>query len=144
MYDKSVFIWHDESARLQGLITIHVDDFEYCGTAQWHKEVINKLCDMFKISKQQTGAFKYVGLNIEQNGEEIFVDQQSYINELTEISIDSNRRKQLDDQLTEEEKKTLRSVCGHLLLASSQTRPDAAFQSCQVSNYMEMRLQSVA
>ena len=93
MYDKSVFIWHDESARLQGSITIHVDDFEYCDTAQWHMEVINKLCDMFKISKQQTGAFKYVGLNIEQNGEEIFFDQQSYIDELTEISIDSNRRK---------------------------------------------------
>ena len=135
LYDKSVFMWHDESAGLQGLITIHVDDFEYCGTAQWHKDVINKLCDMFKISKRQTGSFKYVGLNIEQNGEEIFVDQQSYIDELTEISIDSNRRKQLDDQLTEEEKKTLRSVCGQLLWATSQTRPDAAFQSCHVSNY---------
>jgi len=134
LYDKSVFIWHGKSG-LEGLITIHVDDFEYCGTSQWHKDVINKICDMFKISKQQTGSFKYVGLNIEQNGEEIFVDQQTYIDGLSEMQIDSERRKQLDEKLTTEEKKELRSVCGQLLWATSQTRPDAAFQSCQVSNH---------
>ena len=112
LYDKSMFMWHGESGALQGLITIHVDDFEYAGTAQWHKDVIDKLCSMFKISKQQTGSFKYVGLRIEQNREEIFIDQKAYIDELTEIPVDSNRKKQLDKPLTEDEKKTLRSVCG--------------------------------
>ena len=30
LYGKSVFMWHNES-NLEGLITIHVDNFEYCG-----------------------------------------------------------------------------------------------------------------
>ena len=62
-------------------------------------------------------------------------DRIVQVDGLTEISIGSDRRKQLDDQLTEDEKKTLRSVCGQLLWSTSQTRPDAAFQSCQVSNH---------
>ena len=135
LYDKSMFIWHNKTGELEGLISIHVDDFEYCGTSQWHNNVIDRLCIMFKISSQQTGSFKYVGLNIEQNGTEIFVDQQAYIEELTEISIERSRKTQLDDQLNNDEKKTLRSVSGQLLWTTSQTRPDLAFQSCIISNY---------
>ena len=135
LYAKSMFLWHNKSEELEGLITIHVDDFEYCGTAQWHIDVIDRLCNMFKISNQQTGSFKYVGLNIEQNGNEIFVDQQAYIEELTEISIERNRKTQLDELLTDDEKKTLRSISGQLLWTTSQTRPDLAFQSCNISNY---------
>ena len=135
LYDKSVFMWHGEEGRLEGLITTHVDDFEYCGTASWHTNVIDKLCAMFKISKKQKGSFKYIGLNIEQNGNEIFVKQQTYVDGLKEIPIDRKRRKQLDDPLSEEERKQLRSTCGQLLWTTSQTRPDAAFHSCQVSNY---------
>ena len=118
LYDKSVFMWHNES-NLEGLIIIHVDDFEYCGTSSWHKNVIDKLCQMFKISKK------------EQNGDEIFVDQQVYVDGCEEIAID--RKKQLDHPLLEKEKKQLRSVCGQLLWATSQTRPDGAFHSCQVA-----------
>ena len=135
LYDKSMFIWHNKAKELEGLISIHVDDFEYCGTSQWHKNVIEKLCIMFKISNQHSGSFKYVGLNIEQNGTEIFVDQQAYIKELTEISIERNRKTHIDDQLTDDEKKILRSVSGQLLWTTSQTRPDLAFQSCIISNY---------
>ena len=103
LYDKSVFMWHNGS-NLGGLITVHVDDFEYCGTSSWHKNVINKLCQMFKISKKEKGSFKYVGLNIEQNGDEIFVDQQAYVDGLQEIAIEKDRKKQLDHPLLEEKR----------------------------------------
>ena len=72
LYDKSVLMWHNGSY-LEGLNTIHADDFEYCGTSSWHKNVINKLCQMFKISKKEKGSFKYVGLDIKQNGDEILL-----------------------------------------------------------------------
>ena len=134
LYDRSVFMWHNEEG-LEGVITTHVDDFEYCGTSAWHKRVVDKLCELFQISKKSKGAFKYIGLNINQNGDEIFVDQQTYIDGLQEIQIDNNRKKQLDDPLTVEEQAQLRSACGQLLWVTSQTRPDAAFHSCWVSNY---------
>ena len=37
LYDKSVFMWYNGSD-LKGLITTHVDDFEYCGMSSWHKK----------------------------------------------------------------------------------------------------------
>ena len=134
IYDNSVFIWHSEG-NLDGSITTHVDDFEYSGTSSWRKAVINKLVEMFKISKNEKGIFKYIGLNIEQNGRQVFVDQYAYIENLKEILITDERKKQLNDMLSEEERQQLRTVCGQLLWATSQTRPDVAFDSCQVNNY---------
>ena len=78
LFDKSVFMWH-ENSKLVGVIITHVDDFEYCGTLNWQKEVIEKLTQVFKISKNQKGSFKYVGLNMEQNSESIFIDQMTIV-----------------------------------------------------------------
>ena len=63
------------------------------------------------------------------------MDQQKYIDGLKEIDSDIERRSQLDEKLSDKEKKQLRSVCGQLLWATSQTRPDAAYESCRLSNY---------
>ena len=78
--------WYDRvceemGSNLEGLITIHVDDFKYCGMSFWHKNVINNLYRMFKISKKEKDllsmldkmVMKY-SLNIEQNGDEIFIE----------------------------------------------------------------------
>ena len=133
LYDKSLFMWHEDS-RLVGLLISHVDDFEYCGTFNWQKEVIGNLTDIFKISKKEKGSFKYVGLNIEQGEKQIFVDQLPYCNDLKEITLSAERKKQMDEPLTEEEKKKLRSICGQVLWVTSQTRPDSAFNGCIISN----------
>ena len=84
LYDKSVFILH-ENSKLVGVLISHVDDFEYCGTLTWQKEVIEKLSKVFKISKNEKGSLKYVGLNIEQDAENIFRDQNDYCSELDKI-----------------------------------------------------------
>ena len=78
--------------------------------------------------------FKYTGLNVEQNVRSIFVDQISYCSELDEVVISDERKRTPDAALTDEELKTLKSVRGKLLWATSQTRPDVAFDSCFLSN----------
>ena len=133
IYDKSVFMWH-ENSRLVGLLITHVDDFEYCGTFQWQEKVIGNLTNIFKISKKEKGSFKYIGLNIEQDENQIFIDQIPYCNDLKEITLSAERKKQIDDPLTDEEKKKLRSICGQVLWVTSQTRPDSAFNGCVISN----------
>ena len=133
MYDNSMFIWHKDNV-LEGIMTTHVDDLIYCGTDEWRNTVINKIQSEFKISKFGTRAFRYVGLGIEQNGSDLYVTQQHYIQSLEEINIDNNRRKDLHAKLTDSEKKELRQICGQLLWVSSQTRPDAAFETCRASN----------
>ena len=65
----------------------------------------------------------------------IFVHQENYVKELQEIEISMERKLQPDSNLTPSEQDVMRSVSGQLLWASSQTRPDLAFQTCQLSNY---------
>eukprot|EP00794_Sanderia_malayensis_P021305 gene21305-23382_t len=89
----------------------------------------------FKISKKEQGAFKYIGLNIEQTDKAIFVDQMEYVKSLKEIDISAERKNMINDALDETEKKQLRSLCGQLLWVTSQTRPDVSFQGCMLSNY---------
>ena len=68
-----------------------------------------------------------------KTGNEVYVDQNSYCNALQDVKLEAGRKK--DETLDEQDRKQLRSMCGQLLWASTQTRPDAAFDACQVSNY---------
>ena len=135
LYDDAMFLWHDQECNIIGLIVTHVDDFIYAGTEQWHYEVSGQVKQNFKISAQATGSFRYVGLNVVQMAEGIFVDQKAYIQGLQPINLKSERMQCKDDVLTAEEKSQLRSLSGELLWATSQTRPDCSYYSCVVSNY---------
>lgn len=63
------------------------------------------------------------------------LDQINYVQNLRPIEVSQQRASQKDDDLTLEEKKSLRSLCGQLIWVTSQTRPDCAFDACYVSNY---------
>ena len=134
LYDHSLFLWFNERGKLIGILVSHVDDFVYCGVIDWLDNVIDTLVNIFQISKQQHGSFKYLGLNIEQTGSEIFVDQDCYIQELKEVAVDLDRSKLIDERLNDNEKQNLRSVCGQLLWATGQTRPDVSYSSCRAGN----------
>ena len=114
---------------------LHVDDFVYCGTIEWHKQVMEVICKTFKISALNKGTFKYIGLNIDQLEAGIYIDQQDYINGIQCISVSAQRMKEKDSLLNEVEKSQLRSLSGQLLWATSQTRPDCAFDACMAGNY---------
>ena len=45
-FDNALFMWHqssDEGTVLIGIIALHVDDFEFCGTASWKNDAIKPL-----------------------------------------------------------------------------------------------------
>ena len=112
-----------------------MDDFAYCGTYQWERTVVDSLKKTFKISTSARGAFRYVGLNVLQSKKGIKVDQNSYIAKIQPIYLESDRTKEIDSELSKDEVSKLRSISGQLLWATSQTRPDVAFEGCQVGNY---------
>ena len=57
------FIYFHKDGKLLGLIALHVDDFQGSGTKDFFKEVMDKICIKFKISKRDVGNFKYTGVN---------------------------------------------------------------------------------
>lgn len=69
-----------------------------------------------------------------QTDDAIFIDQNDYVKSLKYINITNERELQKEEVLTHDERRALRSVSGQLLWITSQTRPDAAFNSCYVSN----------
>jgi hypothetical protein len=132
-YDDAVFLWHTGDS-LSGMIVLHVDDFVYCGTEKWHRSVITNIQKNFKISANHCGSFKYIGLNVAQLNGTIYVDQNQYVDSLEPIELTAERASQRDEPLTQKERQQLRSLSGQLLWATTQSRPDVAFDSCIVSN----------
>ena len=135
LFDKCLFVWHEkEGNKLMGILVAHVDDFQYCGSSSFIK-IIDKLKTIFKISSQQQSKFKYIGVNVNQEKDmTIKIDQNEYCKDLKEIPIQTSRKLKPNEPLTEEEKAQLKSAAGRIQWATSQTRPEMAYFTCQVSN----------
>ena len=134
-FDNALFLWHDDEGVLEGILAIHVDDFVYCGTSSWLKDVIKNIVTIFKISKSAQGCFPYLGLNVIQTRDSVLIDQCKYVDESKKIVLEAGKQLKKDEKLNEKEKKELRRVSGQLIWLTSNTRPDSAFDSCWVSNY---------
>ena len=90
-YDKCLYLWYHDDGSLRGPIALHVDDFVFCGTCEWNDTVIHELCTKFKISKSEKWSFRYLGINVVQTKDSVYVDQNNYIQELKPIEIDGER-----------------------------------------------------
>lgn len=81
---------------------MHVDDFVYCGTGEWLKDVAEGIMKIFKISKSAQGCFRYIGLNVVQTSDAIYIDQDVYIDDLKRVKINPERALQKDEALNKD------------------------------------------
>ena len=77
---------------------------------------------------EELETFTYLGLNVQQTCNYIKIDQDS----LFKI-ISQERRKDKFAQLNKDEARQLRGLAGQLNWIASQTRPDIAYNACEVS-----------
>ena len=127
--DPAFFYWYYDN-KLSGVFMIHVDDFIWAGIPQFESSIINQLRLTFEIGKQFHDDFKYIGLNIKQEGNCIIMDQYDYIDELKPVSV---ARGDKTAPLHKDEINQLRSVIGQINWVSSQTRPDLSFDHLDLS-----------
>ena len=73
-YDDAVFYLFDNN-KLEGFLCALVDDFCWGGTKLFEEKVICPLKEIFDIGKEHTKAFKYLGLNVEQQFDCIVINQ---------------------------------------------------------------------
>ena len=86
--DESL-VYFREGGFLRGIISIHVDDFQGAGDSHFRMNVMNKLEETFKISKRETGKFKYTGVDVEKCKDgSILLDQEVYTESLDKIEVD--------------------------------------------------------
>ena len=134
-YDSALFMYHTEE--LEGILVAHVDDFLWAGTDSFYSRVIVKLKTTFRISKEESSEFKYLGVHLRQTNNGIYGHLNNYSQSLVEIEIQSDRLKEKDSPLSREESDLLRSVIGKLNWLATQTRPDLSFDVCELSTNLK-------
>ena len=99
-------------------------------------KVINPIKRVFTIGSEHCAAFMYLSPNISQSNSEITIDQINYIKSIDYIAISNNRKNQKDDLLCKEENDNIRTLVGQLGWITGQTRPDLAFEVCQLNSIL--------
>ena len=118
-----------------GIMSTHVDDFCWGGEECFVKNVIDPLQSIFLIGSECDTTFKYVGLCMTQQDDfSIKMDQISYIENIKPVPISKQQSMMRHEPLNENELKQFRSVIGQLGWAAGQTRPDIAFDCCELSS----------
>ena len=131
--DPALIFWFINDS-LHGIICIHVDDLIWAGTDDFKTLVIMKLDKTFCVGSVACGKFKYLGVDINQQDNVIFVSQKSYVAELSQLELDKMRAQQRQDSLSAHEKRELQVKVGMLNWLSTQTRPDISFDVCDLSS----------
>ena len=130
--DHALFRWYNRG-RLEGVFVMHVDDFLFCGTTEFNKNVIEKISKKYKVGKRSVNHFKYVGLNMAKNEHGIYVDQETYADELEEIHIPIHRKGDKQSPLTTNERKQMMTIAGQLNWLATQTRPDLSYDALELN-----------
>src|SRR6201990_198253 len=124
--DNTIFKWEDDGI-IYGIMGIHVDDLIYGGNKIFEEKVISKIKEELKVGREESGIFKYLGIEIEQEEKgDIYISQKSYSRDkLGIIRLNKNNK---DERLNEEEMTEYRSLLGKLNWMSQNTRPDLSFE----------------
>ena len=64
--DPSIFYYYIND-KLSGIVAINVDDFLWAGDVSFSKDIIPAFCKIFVIGKTSKNAFRYLGLELNQN-----------------------------------------------------------------------------
>ncbi|CAE7688746.1 RE1 [Symbiodinium sp. CCMP2592] len=110
---------------LKGLISGHVDDFIFGGDeddAGW-RDVLDQIQKQFKWGDWEVDKFTQCGVLIETTERGFELSQPSYLEGLSEISVNATRRKDRSAGTTDRERTLLRALLGGLSWHAQQVAP---------------------
>ena len=114
-------------------MSTNVDDFCWGGDECFVKNVIVPPQSVFLIESECDTTFKYVGHCMTQQDDFLIkMDQISHIDCIKPIPV-SKQQSMRHEPLNKNELKQFRSVIARLSWAAGQTRPDIAFDCCELS-----------
>ena len=132
-YDKALFYIRSVN-KLEGVLVVHVDDLLFSGNKKF-LAIVKRLCDIFKISKSESGCCKYIGLDISESDDGLVLTQDNYCELIQSIPVHAARKNELDSPLSKEELTQYQSLLGKLNWLSCNTRPDLKFDVFYFSQY---------
>ena len=129
--DLACLYWHKDGI-LHGIITIHVDDIQYCGSPDFEEALIKPMLDKFKFGMIQRGEFKCLGWDLQQYETHLTVDQIAYAEDkIKPVEIELANRPN-EEKLNSEEITLMRGITGKLRWMD-QTRADLCYDLLELS-----------
>ena len=77
--DEAFFTKHSQDNKLECL---HVDDFNCSGNEKFHEEVTEKIQKKFTFGKVEKRAFRFTGLDFQDEDNKIVINQNAYCESL--------------------------------------------------------------
>ena len=131
--DQGIFVWFDNNKVIFGIISCFVDDVIW-GGCNGFNDIIEKLKQKFEISIENSKAFTYIGIDINQlHDKTICINQNSYVSSINPIPLSDEQSSHLHDKVTEEERSLYRAAIGQLIWVASSSRPEISFDVCEAS-----------
>ena len=104
----------------------HVDD-GIAGGNEYFLEKLGQLKAIFLFGSEEKYHFTFTGIGMTQHDDySISLSQKTYVEAIESIQVSRERRKNLKDPVSEQEKTQLRGLSGSLSYAAVNTRPDIA------------------
>ena len=134
LFDSASILWFEDGsdkrsdARIpSGIAVTHVDDILHAGNARFNRNIIAPMKRFFKFGTDERLEFIYVGLNIKQRVNKIFVDQVHYIQALETPDIEQYNSIKSCESLPIEGQKEFRSAVTKLSNVGYTSRLDVVF-----------------
>ena len=111
---------------------MHVDDFLWAGSDLFKEDVISPLSLKFHFGKEMNTNFRYIGLDIEQDEDQIYLHQHEYTEEIKQVDRTVNSGDIKNGIYPE--------IIGQLHWIATQSRPDLCYDvldlatSCDLSD----------
>ena len=124
-FDPCLFILRNrETLMPDGILGLHVDD-GLCGGNEHFLHKLELLEKKYPFGSKRINNFTFTGIDIQQSSDgTIHLSQSKYVKAIDPIKISTDRRKQSDEKVSEEERQQLRALIGSLQYAAVHTRPD--------------------
>ena len=121
---RAYVLYKPGQSKISGVLGVHVDD-GLGGGDQCFEEQISKLEAKFPFGSKKVGQFTFTGVEMNQQADKsIIMSQSKYVSKIEPIHMNASRRTCLTDEVTSEERHSLRALVGSLQYASINTRPD--------------------
>ena len=127
-FDPCMFILRSsvETNDVHGVIGLHVDD-GICAGDDVFLQKLDLLEKKYPFGSKKLHQFTFTGIEMTQlPNYSIQMSQSSYVRNIQPIQLSKERREQISEPVTEDERQSLRAIVGSLQYAAVHTRPDLA------------------
>lgn len=133
--DPSMYYKSNNESQLSGILLSHIDDFLHAGDEKFENDVLSPLRTRFVPGKIENEQFSYVGFQIRQTPDGVYLDMSDYCKNVEIYALSPARlaQKRTLPLLTAEELTMYRSMVGSINWIVHGTRPDMFFELIELS-----------